>query len=110
MWNMTTSQKISSGPSQALLEANNALGFIYLFIYLFIFFILVPDLQHMEVPRLGVESELQLLAYPTATAMWDPSRIFDLHHSSRQCRILNPLSEARDQTCILMDAGQIHFR
>ena len=27
---------------------------------------------HMEIPRLGVESELQLLAYATATAMPDP--------------------------------------
>ena len=27
----------------------------------------------MEVPRLEVESELQLLAYTTATAMQDPS-------------------------------------
>ena len=26
-------------------------------------------LQHMEVPRLGIESELQLLAYTTATEM-----------------------------------------
>ena len=26
-------------------------------------------LRHMEVPRLGVELELQLLAYTTATAM-----------------------------------------
>ena len=28
---------------------------------------------HMEVPRLGIESELQLLAYATTIAMWDPS-------------------------------------
>ena len=28
----------------------------------------------MEVPRLGVESELQLPAYTTATATLDPSR------------------------------------
>ena len=36
--------------------------------------------------------------YTTATATWDLSRICDLHHSSRQCcRILNPLSKARDQ-------------
>ena len=27
----------------------------------------------MEVPRLGVESEIQLPAYATATAMWDPA-------------------------------------
>ena len=32
-----------------------------------------------------------------------------LHHSSRQCLIPNPKSEARDQTCILMDASQIRF-
>ena len=31
--------------------------------------------QHMEVPRLGVELELQLLAYTTATATWDPSHL-----------------------------------
>ena len=60
--------------------------------------------QHMEVPRLGVESELQLLAYTTATAMRDPSHICDLHHGSQQRRVLNPLSQARDRTCILMDA------
>ena len=33
----------------------------------------------MEGPRLGVESELQLLAYTTATAMQDPSCVYNLH-------------------------------
>ena len=33
-------------------------------------------------------------AYTTATAMWDLSHICNLHHSSQQCQILNPLSEA----------------
>ena len=42
--------------------------------------------------RLGVQSELQLPAYTRATATQNLSRICDLHHSSRQCRILNPLS------------------
>ena len=55
----------------------------------------------MEFPRLGVEPELQLPAYATATP--DPSCICDLHHSSWQHWILNPLSVARDRTCILMD-------
>ena len=32
-----------------------------------------------------------------------------LHHSSRQCWILNPLSEGKDRTRVLMDASQIHF-
>ena len=52
----------------------------------------------MEVFRLGVASELQLMAYATVTAIatQDLSHVFDLHHSSWQCRILNPLSKARD--------------
>ena len=33
----------------------------------------------MEVPRLGVESEIQLLAYTTATAMPDPTSVCDLY-------------------------------
>ena len=66
----------------------------------FFFFFLVwgAHPQHIEVPRLGLESELQLPLYPTATATWDLSRVFDLHHSSLQCQILNPLSKAWDQT------------
>ena len=53
----------------------------------------------MEVPRLGIKSELQLLAYARATAIPDLSRNCDLHHSSQwQCQILNPLSEATSST------------
>ena len=55
----------------------------------------------------GAKLELQLPAYATATASWDPSPICDLHHSSLQCQILNPLSEARDGTHILMDTSQV---
>ena len=61
--------------------------------------------QHMEVPRLGVELEL----YTTATATPDLNRVCNLHHSSRQRRILNPLSEARDQIYVPMDTRPMHF-
>ena len=44
-----------------------------------------------------------------ATATQDPSRICDPHHSSRQHRILNPVSDARDRTRNLIDASQIPF-
>ena len=54
----------------------------------------------MEVPRLVVELELQLLAYTTGTNMQDSCHVCDLHHSSQQRWILSPLSEARDQTLI----------
>ena len=47
---------------------------------------------HMEVPRLGVSWELLLLAYTRATAVWDPSRVCDLPHSSWQRWILNRLA------------------
>ena len=61
----------------------------------FFFFFLGSNLQHMEVPRLGTESELYLPAYTTAIAA--------------QPRIPNPMSEARDQTHILMDTSQIQI-
>ena len=54
---------------------------LYIYIYIFCFSRLHP--QHMEVPRLGAESELHLPAYTRATAMQDPRRICDLHHLSR---------------------------
>ena len=76
-------------------------------IYLFIAF-LGPHPQHMEVLRLGVESELQLLACTTATAAQGLSHTCALHRSSWQCQILNLLSQARDRTFILIDASQLH--
>ena len=44
----------------------------------FLFFFLGPHPRHMEVPRLGVEKELQLPACTTAMATMDLSRICDL--------------------------------
>ena len=61
----------------------------------------------MEVAKLGVKLGLQLLAYATATP--DLSHVYDLCHSSQQHQILNPMSKARDQTCILMVTSQICF-
>ena len=69
-----------------------------------VFFFLGSHLRHMEV--LGVESELQPLVYTTATVTQDPSHVCNIHHSSQQCRIFNPRSEARDQICILMGPSE----
>ena len=79
----------------------------HLFILFYFIFVLGLHPWHIKVPRLGVESELQLLAYTTATAMPDPHCIWDLHHSSQQHQFLNPLSEARDRTRILMDTSRV---
>ena len=81
-------------------------------LYTFFFFLLFlgPHTWHLKFPRLGVESELQLPAYTTATAMQDLSHVCDLQHSSRQRQILNPLIKARDQTLILMDTSQVRYQ
>ena len=55
---------------------------LHLFIYLlYLFSFLGPHPRRMEVPRLRVQSELEPLAYTTATATRDPSHVCDLHHS-----------------------------
>ena len=54
-------------------------------------------------------SKLPLPAYTTATATSNLSCVCNLYHSSWQCQIPDPLSEARDQTCILMDPTQVHY-
>ena len=76
---------------------------------LFFFFFLGGHLYHVGVPRLGIESELQLPVYTTATATRDLSHVCNLHLSSWQHQIFNPLSKARGQTQILMDTSGICF-
>ena len=100
-------------------SAKREMTFIYYFTYFWIVWgfrgflccFLGPYLWHMEVPRLEVKSDLQLPAYTTATATATPDQscICNLHHSSHQCWILNPLREARDWTHNLMVPSQISF-
>ena len=52
-------------------------GILFFFFFLSLVFLRLY-LQHMEVPRLGVESELQLLAHTAATATRDLSRVCNL--------------------------------
>ena len=86
-------------------------GEIKCFFFFFFFFNDFSGLRirYMEVSRLEVESELPLLACATATATQDPSLACDLHHSSWQHRILNPLRGARFLTFILMDTSWVHY-
>ena len=62
----------------------------------------------MEVPGPGDELEPQLLAYSTATATLDLSHIGNLVCAACDlCQILNPLSEARNRTHILIDTSRV---
>ena len=73
--------------------------------FFFLLLFLWPHRQHMEVPRLEVQSELQPPATATAIAIAtpDPSCIRDLYPDLWQHLTLNPQSKARDRTHILMD-------
>ena len=71
------------------------------------FFFLGPHPQHMEVLRLGVESEPQLPASTIATATPEPSL-----WPTPQLTAMpdpDPLSEARDGTLDFMDPSRICF-
>ena len=70
-------------------------------------FFLGLHLWYMEITGQEVKSELQLPAYTTATAIPHPSCICSLKHSLQQCCILNPLTDIRDWTCILIDTTQV---
>ena len=69
-------------------------------LHFFSFVFLGPRPGHMEVPRLGVESEseLELPAYNTVHNTGN----LTLCLQRRQLGCLNPLSKARDRTYVLM--------
>ena len=71
------------------------LGFLFGPTLMSFFFPFGPPPWHMQVPRLVVESEVQLQAYATATAMPEASCVCDQRCSLRQHQILNPLNRAR---------------
>ena len=88
----TTFQGLSPSEMAHILSTSQKSCFFKLlnfFIYFFCF--LGSHLRHLEVPRRGLESQPQLLAYTTATARWDPSRVCDRDHSSWQHRVPTPL-------------------
>ena len=80
--------EIENGSLDKFINFGHRLEFLFSFFFAY--------LWHMEVPGPGVELEFQLLAYTTATATPDPSYICDLRYTLWQCRILNPLSKARN--------------
>ena len=59
--------------------------------------------------NMNKQGAMTLLGHSHSNVGWDPGHVCDLHHSSWQCQILNALREARNGTCVLMDASQIHF-
>ena len=79
--------------------------FFSFFLSFFFFCFLGPNLHHMEVPRLGVELELQLLAYSTGQ-FWTASATYTTAHSNAGY-LLNPLSKHKDWTSTFTDTSQV---
>ena len=93
------------------LKTQNAyVKFLTLFIYLFTYFCLF---KATPMTCGGSQARCQIGAVSAGLyhshSRTGSSHVCNLHCSSRQYQILNPLSEAKDWTYILMDAGQIHF-
>ena len=66
----------------------------------------------MEVPRLGVKSEVQLLAYTTATVTWDIKLCLQptLQLTATPAPDPQPIERGQgDQTHIIMDISWICF-
>ena len=77
------------------------------FFFLAFFFRAAPSAYFTSWARGQIGATVASLHH--STAMWDPSHVYDLHHSSWQHWILDPLSKDRDSACIFMDASHIRF-
>ena len=63
----------------------------------------------MQVPGPGVELELWLPVYTTATAMRDLSHVCDLRQLTATLDPQPPEWGPRDRTCVLMDTSWIRY-
>ena len=98
-WHTEGTQKVREGQGLDIVQFKRPIeGFLFLF-----FFIFRATPQHMEVPRLGVESELWSLPQPQQHQVKAESETYTV--ALQECWILNPLSKVRDQTHIRMDTN-----
>ena len=93
--------------SQLFLEyLISRLKLFFSFPFFFFFFRAAPTAYGISQARGEIGAEAA--GYTTATATHDMRCVCNLHHSSWQQQILNPLIKARDWTCILMDTSCVH--
>ena len=83
-----------------------SMGFRNFYFYLFVY--LCKYLCLFRVTPVAYGSSQARGQIGASAAGLHHSHICDVHHSSRQHRMLNPLSEARDWIHILMDTSHIH--
>ena len=77
-------------------------------VFCVVFFgLLGPHWRHMDVPRLGFQIRAAVAGLHHSHSNLGSEPRLQSTHSSRQRQILNPLSEARDRTRVLMDASWV---
>ena len=80
----------------------------WIFVLLCLFFRAAPLAYRSSWARGRIRAAIASLHHSHSKTQ-DPSRICDLHHSSWQGRILNPLNKTRDRTCNLMVPSRVRF-
>ena len=83
--------------------------FVCLFWFFVCLFVLLFRVARMAYGSSQARGRIRAAVASQPWQWWDPSHVCNLHYSSRQCWILNPLSKARDRTQVLRDTSQIHF-
>ena len=84
-------------------------AFIYLFLIFFLILFLGPNLWHMEVPRLGLEPELQLLASTTPQPQQGQIQAASATYISAYGKAGSLIGKFKNQTHIFTDIGRIYF-
>ena len=95
-------------PSPARLHNHVFISFFFFLFFVFCLFRAIPAAYGGSQAR-GLIGATELPAYTTATATPEPSHVCNVHHSSQQCQIVNPLSEAMDRTRNFIVPGWIRF-
>ena len=83
---------------------------LFFFVFSFLSFFFSFQGQTLSIWRFPGQGSIGATAASLHTATQDLSHVCDLHHSSPQHPIFNPLSKARNQTCNLMAPNKIRFR
>ena len=83
--------------------------YVFLIFFFFFFFRVTPAAYGSSQARGQIRAAAAAYTTVMAARVWDLSNILYLHCSSRQLRILNPPSKARDQTQNPTDTSWIHY-
>ena len=105
-WQMYKENVVYNGILLSYKKERNA---TFLFLFLFFCLFRAAPMAYGGFQARGLIGAVATGLYHSQ-ATSDLSHVCDLHHSSQQRQILNPLSEARDLTCNLMVPSWIHFR